>query len=41
MTLLTLAYGSRMEKTRDARRMAEQEGLSFRGAEQVVETELF
>ena len=41
MTLLTLTYGSRMEKTREAHCMAEQEGLSFREAEQVVETELF
>ena len=41
MTLLTLAYGSRMEKTWEARRMAEQEGLSFREAAWVVETELF
>ena len=30
-----------MEKTWEACRMVEQEGLSFRGAEQVVETDLF
>ena len=30
-----------MEKTREACCMAEQEGLSFRKAEQMVETELF
>ena len=41
MTLLTIAYGSTMEKTQKAHCMAEQEGLSFREAEQVVETELF
>ena len=40
-TLLTLTYGSRMEKTWEAHPMAEQEGLSFREAEQVVEMELF
>ena len=32
-TLLTLTYGSRMEKTWEACCMAEQEGLSFREAE--------
>ena len=41
MTLLTLTYGSRMEKTQEAHCMAEQEGLSFREAEWVVEIELF
>ena len=41
MALLTLTYGDRMEKTREACRMAEQEGLSYREAEQVVESDLF
>ena len=41
MTLLTLSYGGRMEKTWEACCMAEQEGLSFREAERVVETDLF
>ena len=41
MTLLMLTYGGRMEKTWEAHHMAEQEGLSFREAEQVVETDLF
>ena len=41
MTLLSLIYGSRMEKTCEAHCRAEQEGLSFREAEQVVEMELF
>ena len=41
MTLLTLTYGGRMEKTQEACRMVEQEGLSFREAERVVETDLF
>ena len=40
-TLLMLTYGGRMEKTREAHRRAEQEGLSFREAKQVVEMELF
>ena len=41
MTLLTLTYGDRMEKTWEAHCRAEQEGLSFREAERVVEMELF
>ena len=32
MTLLTLTYGGRMEKTREACCRVEQEGLSFREA---------
>ena len=41
MTLLTLTYGGRMEKTWEACCRAEQEGLSFREAKQVIEMELF
>ena len=41
MTLLTLIYGGRMKQIREACHMAEQEGLSFREAERVVETDLF
>ena len=41
MNLLMLTYGGRMEKTWEAHHMAEQEGFSFREAEQVVETNLF
>ena len=41
MALLTLIYGDRMEKTREACCMAEQEGLSYREAERVVESDLF
>ena len=40
-TLLTLTYGGRMEKTREACHRAEWEGLSFREAKRVVEMELF
>ena len=36
-----LTYGGRVEKTWEDYHMAEQEGLSFREAEQVVETNLF
>ena len=41
MALLTLAYGDKMEKTQEAHCMVEQEGLSYREAKQVVETDLF
>ena len=41
MALLMLTYGDRMEKTQEASHMAEQEGLSYREAEWVVETDLF
>ena len=41
VTLLMLIYGGRMEKTQEAHCRAEQEGLSFREAKQVVEMELF
>ena len=41
MALLTLIYGDRMEKTREARHMAEQEGLSYREAKWIVESDLF
>ena len=41
MTLLTLTYGGRMEKTQEAYCRVEQDGLSFREAEQLVEAELF
>ena len=36
-----LNYGDRMEKSRMACHRAEEEGLSFREAERVVESELF
>ena len=39
--LLTLNYGGKMEKTLEARHMAQQEGLSYREAEWVVESNLF
>ena len=39
--LLMLVYGDRMEKTREACRMAEQAGLSYREAKWVVESDLF
>ena len=41
MTLLTLSYGGRMEKTWEAHCRAEWEGFSFREAKQVVEMELY
>ena len=41
MALLMLTYRDRMEKTQEAHCMAEQEGLSYREAERVVETDLF
>ena len=41
MVLLTLNYGGRMEKTREACRVVEQEGLSYRDAERVVESNPF
>ena len=39
--LLTLNYGDRMEKSQMACCQAEEEGLSFREAERVMESELF
>ena len=39
--LLTLNYGDRMEKSQMAHHWAEEEGLSFREVERVVESELF
>ena len=36
-----LNYGGRMEKTREAHRMADCEGLSYREAKRVVESNLF
>ena len=41
MALLTLNYGGRMEKTQEAHRVAEHEGLSYREAKRVVESNLF
>ena len=41
MALLMLIYGDMMEKTQEACHMAEQEGLSYREAEWVVESDLF
>ena len=40
-TLLILRYGDRMEKSQIAHHRAEEEGLSFREAERIVESELF
>ena len=39
--LLTLEYGDRMEKSQVACCQVEEEGLSFREAERVIESELF
>ena len=39
--LLTLNYGGRMEKSWEACHVAEQEGLSYREAKRVVESNLF
>ena len=39
--LLMLNYGGRMEKTLEAHNVAEHEGLSYREAKQVVESNLF
>ena len=39
--LLTLSYGNRMEKSWMAHCQVEEEGLSFREAERVMESELF
>ena len=39
--LLTLEYGDRMEKSQVTRHQAEEEGLSFREAERVIESKLF
>ena len=41
LALLALIYGDRMEKTREACRMAEQTGLSYREAKWVMESDLF
>ena len=41
MALLMLIYGDRMEKTWEVHCMAEQEGLSYREAKQIVESDLF
>ena len=41
MALLILKYGSRMELTQEACLRAEQEGISFREAQCVVELDLF
>ena len=41
LALLMLNYGDRMEKSQMAHHQAEEEGLSFRVAERVVELELF
>ena len=41
MALLMLNYGGRMEKTQEACHVAEQEGLSYREAKWVVESNLF
>ena len=41
MALLMLNYGDRMEKTWEACRVVEQEGLSYREAKRVVESNLF
>ena len=41
MALLTLNYGGRMEKTQEAHLMVEREGLSYREAKRVVESNLF
>ena len=41
LALLMLEYGDRMEKSQVAHRWVEEEGLSFREAERVIESELF
>ena len=41
LALLTLEYGDRMEKSQVACCRAEEEGLSFREAERVIESKLF
>ena len=41
MALLTLRYGDRMEKSHVACQQAEEEGLSIREAERVIESEMF
>ena len=41
MTLLILKYGSRMEFTQEAHLRVEQEGISFREAQCIVESDLF
>ena len=40
-TLLILKYGGRMELTQEAHLRAEQEGISFREAQCIVESDLF
>ena len=40
-TLLTLHYGGCVERSRVARERAEEEGISFRELEQMVDLELF
>ena len=41
MTLLMLRYGDRMEKSQISHCRVEEEGLSFREAERIVESKLF
>ena len=41
LALLMLEYGDRMEKSQVTHCQAEEEGLSFREAERVIESELF
>ena len=41
MTLLILKYGSRVELTQEACLRVEREGISFREAQQIVESDLF
>ena len=41
LALLTLEYGDRMEKSQVAHCQTEEEGLSFREAERVIESKLF
>ena len=41
LDLLTLEYGDRMEKSQVTHCWVEEEGLSFREAERVIESELF
>ena len=41
LALLTLEYGDRMEKSQVACCWVEEEGLSFREAERVIESKLF
>ena len=41
MTLLILKYGGRVELTQEACLRVEQEGISFREAQRIVESDLF